>query len=131
MKIGILQTGRSPDSIREKHGDYDEFFKRYLAGRGFTFDTFAVLDGTLPNAPQSADGWLITGSRFGAYEDHDWIPPLEEFLREIFAVGCLSLEFALATRSWRKPLAVRSKSLTADGRLAQRHTEAASLANRK
>ena len=46
-----------------------------------------VLDGTLPNAPQSADGWLITGSRFGAYEDHDWIPPLEEFLRETFAAG--------------------------------------------
>lgn len=85
MKIGILQTGRSPDSIREKHGDYDEFFKRYLDGRGFEFVTYAVLDGEFPASPDDADGWLITGSRFGAYEDHDWIPPLEEFLRATFA----------------------------------------------
>lgn len=87
MKIGILQTGHSPDSIREKHGDYDELFKRYLAGRGFAFATFAVVDGKFPNAPQSADGWIITGSRFGAYEDHDWLPPLEQFLRETFEAG--------------------------------------------
>ncbi len=85
MKIGILQTGRSPDSIRDKHGDYDEFFKRYLDGRGFEFVTYEVLDGKFPSSPQDADGWLITGSRFGAYEDHDWIPPLEDFLRAIFA----------------------------------------------
>ena len=85
MKIGILQTGRSPESIRDKHGDYDEFFKRYLAGRGFAFTTYEVLDGEFPSSPQDADGWLITGSRFGAYEDHDWIPPLEEFLRATFA----------------------------------------------
>jgi GMP synthase (glutamine-hydrolysing) len=84
MKIGILQTGRSPEIIREKHGDYDEFFKRYLDGRGFEFVTYPVLDGVFPKSPHDADGWLITGSRFGAYEDHDWIPPLEAFLRETF-----------------------------------------------
>jgi GMP synthase (glutamine-hydrolysing) len=85
MKIGILQTGRSPESIRDKHGEYDEFFMRYLDGRGFEFATYPVLDGEFPKSPQDADGWLITGSRFGAYEDHDWIPPLEAFLRDVFA----------------------------------------------
>jgi GMP synthase-like glutamine amidotransferase len=85
MKVGILQVGRSPESIREKQGDYDEFFKRYLDGRGFVFVTFDVLDGEFPSSPQDADGWLITGSRFGAYEDHNWISPLEVFLRETFA----------------------------------------------
>jgi GMP synthase (glutamine-hydrolysing) len=86
MKIGILLTGRSPDSIQEKHGDYDAFFNRYLEGRGFDFVTYEVLDGELPASPQDAQGWLITGSRFGAYEDHAWIPPLEEFLRATFAL---------------------------------------------
>ena len=32
-------------------------------------------------ASADADGWLITGSRHGTYEDHPWIPPLEEFIR--------------------------------------------------
>lgn len=85
MKIGILQAGRSPDEIQDIHGDYDQFFVRYLGGRGFEFENYPVLDGVFPNSPQDADGWLITGSRFGAYEDHDWIPPLEEFLRKVYA----------------------------------------------
>lgn len=85
MKIGILQTGRSPETLFAKHGDYDDFFKRFLDGRGFEFQTYAALDGELPEAPTDADGWLITGSRFGVYEPHPWIAPLEEFLRVCFA----------------------------------------------
>lgn len=38
MKIGILQTGRTPEEMRAKHGDYNGLFKRLLAGRGFEFD---------------------------------------------------------------------------------------------
>lgn len=87
MKIGILQTGRSPEEMRDKHGDYDDLFKRLLAGRGFEFDTYKVLDGQLPASVRDAEGWLITGSKFGVYEGHDWIPPLEAFLREAFAAG--------------------------------------------
>ena len=36
-----------------------------------------------PNA-QCCDGWLITGSRHGAYEDLPFIPPLEDLIREIY-----------------------------------------------
>lgn len=84
MRIGILQTGRSPEEMRDKHGDYDDLFKRLLDGRGFTFETYPVLDGVFPKDVHDADGWLITGSKFGAYEDHDWIPPLEDFLRRVY-----------------------------------------------
>ena len=44
-------------------------------------------EGAIPDAPDAADGWLITGSKFGVYEDHPWIPPVEEFLRQTYAVG--------------------------------------------
>ncbi len=84
MKIGILQTGRAPEQTMQQHGDYDQFFVTYLADRGFAFDTYPVLDGVFPDSPGAADGWLITGSRFGAYEDHPWIPPLEAFLRDAY-----------------------------------------------
>ena len=85
MKIGILQTGHAPDQLVERTGDYDEMFARLLGGRGFTFDTYAVVDGQFPTGPEAADGWLITGSRHGAYEDHPWIAPLEELIRQINA----------------------------------------------
>jgi GMP synthase-like glutamine amidotransferase len=38
-----------------------------------------------PATVHDADGWLITGSRHGVYEDHPWIPPLEQFIRDAFA----------------------------------------------
>jgi GMP synthase (glutamine-hydrolysing) len=87
MRIGILQTGHAPDAVRPAHGDYPDLFQRLLAGQGFTFATWAVVDGEFPPGPEAADGWLITGSRHGAYEDHPWIPPLESLIRAIRDAG--------------------------------------------
>lgn len=85
MKIGILQTGHAPDALIESAGNYDQMFRSLLGGNGFEFETFAVLEGVFPSGAEDADGWLITGSKFGVYEDHDWIPPLEDLVRAIHA----------------------------------------------
>lgn len=85
MHIGILQTGHSPDGLRDRVGDYGNLFQQLLGGNGFTFDIFSVVDGVFPDGPDVAQGWLITGSRHGAYEDHPWIAPLEELIRAIDA----------------------------------------------
>ena len=87
MKIGILQTGHAPDALIDTAGNYDQMFRTLLDGNGFEFETFAVLDGVFPTGPDAADGWLITGSKFGVYEDHAWIPPLEDLVRGIDAKG--------------------------------------------
>ncbi|MFD0987966.1 type 1 glutamine amidotransferase [Methyloligella solikamskensis] len=85
MKIGILETGHTPDEIRGSQGDYDDLFRAFLADKGLEFETYPVVDGVFPDSPNEADGWLITGSKHGAYEDHPWIPPLEEFIRAAYA----------------------------------------------
>lgn len=85
MLIGILQTGHVPDVLAPETGDYPDMFQRLLGGNGFTFKTWAVVDGVALPDPHAADGWLITGSRHGAYEDHAWIPPLEDFIRASYA----------------------------------------------
>lgn len=87
MKIGILQTGHSPDQIRPEMGDYPGMFETLLAGHGFDYEAWPVVDNVFPDGPASADGWLITGSRHGVYEEHDWLPPLEALVREIVASG--------------------------------------------
>ena len=84
MLIGILQTGLAPDALAEM-GDYPDMFARLLRGNGFTFRTYRVVDGTFPAHVTDCDGWLITGSRHGVYEDHPWIPPLETFIHDSFA----------------------------------------------
>lgn len=85
MKIGILQTGLAPETLAAEMGDYPDMFARLLANKGFTFETFRVVEGQFPPGVTTCDGWLITGSRHGVYEDHPWIPPLEHFIRDAFA----------------------------------------------
>ncbi len=85
MKIGILQTGMAPVELADSHGEYPEMFEQFLAGRGFDFQNFNILKHQFPKSIDDADGWLITGSRHGVYEDHDWIAPLEEFVRKVYA----------------------------------------------
>ena len=83
MKIGILQTGHAPDEVKGDLGDYSDMFARLLDGHGFDFATFSVVDDEFPSGPEAADGWLITGSKHGVYEDHAWIAPLEALIRAI------------------------------------------------
>ena len=88
MKIGILITGHAiPEFHEDFGGDYDAVFAHMLRGHGFDFVGFNVVDNEFPSGPDAAEGWLITGSKHGAYEDHDWIPPLEQLIRDIYADG--------------------------------------------
>ncbi|MBY6202358.1 type 1 glutamine amidotransferase [Maritalea mobilis] len=87
MRIGILQTGHVPDEIKATDGEYADMFARLFEGREFTYDVYNVVDMEFPDGAAAAEGWLITGSKHGAYEDHPWIPPLEELIRAIRDAG--------------------------------------------
>lgn len=82
MKIGILQTGQAPEPLRAASGDYPQMFERLLAGHGFIFASWLVEEMAFPASIHDADGWLITGSRHGVYEDHPFIAPLEQLVRD-------------------------------------------------
>ena len=84
MHIGILQCGQSPAQLKDELGDYPDMFVRLLDGRGFEFTIWHVEDMQFPDDVAQADGWLLTGSRHGAYEDHAFIPPLEDFIRRAY-----------------------------------------------
>jgi len=79
--IGILETGRPPEDLASTHGNYSEMVRAWLDLPGAEFRSFAVLNGEIPQDPAAADLWLITGSKFGVYEGHDWIAPAEAFIR--------------------------------------------------
>ncbi len=84
MKIGILQTGHSPQDLIGDLGNYGQLFVHLLDGQGFTFEIFDVLNMQFPAGPADCDGWLITGSRHGVYEDLPFIAPLEDLVCQIF-----------------------------------------------
>ncbi|MEM8851937.1 MAG: type 1 glutamine amidotransferase [Pseudomonadota bacterium] len=85
MEIGILQAGHTPEALQATRGDFDTMFAQLLHGHGFTFRAYDVEQMAFPNGADDCDGWLITGSRHGAYEDHAFIAPLEQFIRDAYA----------------------------------------------
>lgn len=87
MRIGILQCGQSPAALKDALGDYPDMFIRLLDGRGFDFQVWHVEEMQFPDDVHDADGWLLTGSRHGAYEEHAFIPVLEDFVRRSFAAS--------------------------------------------
>ena len=78
--IGILETGEPPAELVATHGDSVHMFTRLL-GPGFEVIGYDVREGEYPAAPETHDGYIITGSPAGVYEEHDWIEPLKAFLR--------------------------------------------------
>jgi len=85
MKIGILQAGHLPEDMSATFGSYGNMFTEFLAPGGFSFEVYVVVDGQFPPSVAAADGWLITGSKHGAYDDLVWIAPLENFIRDSYA----------------------------------------------
>lgn len=87
MKIGILMCGAFPENLQELTGDYDVMFQSLLGGQDFTFESYSVFENQFPSSVEDCDGWLISGSKHGVYEDHDWIAPLEDLVRQAVTVG--------------------------------------------
>ena len=85
MRVGILQCGHVPEAVAARHGAFPEMFARLLDGHGFAFRTWDVVDMAFPAGLGEADGWLVTGSRHGAYDALPFIAPLEAVIREIHA----------------------------------------------
>ncbi len=83
MKIGILETGRPPEGL-EQHGTYAQMFERLL-GPDLDYAVYPVIDDVFPETVDEVDGWLVTGSRFGVYDEAPWIRRLEAFLRQVVA----------------------------------------------
>jgi len=89
MRIGILKTGDVNPDIVARHGEYADMFVRLLSPLDDDLSFFVVdVDGGEDlGDPGQAQGWLITGSRHGVYEDHAWIAPLKQFLRDAIAAS--------------------------------------------
>jgi len=85
MLIGILQCGHFAVVEGFPKRTYTDLYSAMLNGHGFTHRTWSVVDMEFPGSVRDADGWLISGSKHGAYEDLPFIPPLEDFVREVYA----------------------------------------------
>ena len=88
MKIGILECWTNRPEWLEKHGDFADWFAPFLhkADPLLTFDIFHAHQDHLPEAPDSCDAWLVTGSAASVCENLPWQKGLANFLEVARAV---------------------------------------------
>ena len=87
--IGILQTGKNHEELAQNYGTYAEMLEVLIDSNEklFEFKTFEILDEEFPNNQFDCDGWIITGSKYGVYEDLAWIKRLSQLINDIYDAG--------------------------------------------
>lgn len=89
MKLTIFHAGLAPEPLRDRFAPYPEMYRAMFegVGAGFDYDTVRTWANETPPDPVTLDAVLITGSSAGVYEQHDWLPPLRDFIRRAYAAG--------------------------------------------
>ncbi len=87
--IGILQTGKNHEELAQQYGTYAEMLEALIDSNEklFEFKAFEILDEDFPKNQLECDGWIITGSKHGVYEDLAWIKRLSQLINDIYDAG--------------------------------------------
>ena len=87
--IGILQTGKNHEELVGQYGTYAEMLVALINSEEklFEFKTFEILDEEFPKDHLECDGWIITGSKHGVYEELAWIKRLSALINDIYNAG--------------------------------------------
>ncbi|UCG72039.1 MAG: hypothetical protein JSV45_12380 [Chromatiales bacterium] len=85
IRVGLLDTIPADFYLEGEASDPQKFMDMFAAaGLAFSYETWHVAEGEMPESLDECDAWLITGSPCSVYEDLPWIPVLETFIREAF-----------------------------------------------
>lgn len=84
LRIGVIETGNIPEEVATKYLDYPGMVASWLGPvmPDAQFGAVRVVNDARLGHPADYDGYVITGSRHGAYDPLPWIAPTEHFIRE-------------------------------------------------
>lgn len=88
-KVAILLCDEPAEHIKAEFGDYFKLFTNLLGKDSFLYTGFNVVEQQYPSNALDFDAYLLTGSKYSAYEDLPWIKLLKAFLREIDRVDTI------------------------------------------
>ena len=91
MQIAILLAGHTNKAMAKRFVDYPDMFENLFKdlplGGVIQRHTFAVIDDIFPDNIDDFDGFLITGSAYGVYDDAPFITKLTTLIQQIHAAG--------------------------------------------
>lgn len=85
MKIGVLECDNVEQQYQPQFGDYPDMFKHLMeqADPSIKLVFYDARAGVLPQHLDECDGYMTTGSRYGANDGDPWMAELEDFIREL------------------------------------------------
>ncbi|EGF82395.1 hypothetical protein BATDEDRAFT_86199 [Batrachochytrium dendrobatidis JAM81] len=92
LQIAVLVCDHLLPEIQTQFGDYPALIGNLLVDAGKSLglvvkcDSFYVIDGQYPAAPQEYDAVVLSGSKYSAYDQLDWINRLKQFVRDTDAL---------------------------------------------
>jgi GMP synthase-like glutamine amidotransferase len=86
MKVGILAAGNAPDELISEHGSYAHMIIQLLTNTqcDYQFEVFNVYENHFPSSIKECDAWVISGSKFNAYDQEPWMLRLCELVLAIY-----------------------------------------------
>jgi GMP synthase-like glutamine amidotransferase len=84
-RLGFLLCDHALEHLREQFGDYPAIFATAFASVSPAIEwvVYDATAGQLPASVHECDGFLISGSRHGAYDGLPWIKALEICIRQL------------------------------------------------
>lgn len=88
-RILIVEVGPTPSSLVREYGSYGRMIERWI--HPFVGDTRFLYNCRYEDEPlgpvDDLSAAIISGSRFGVYEEAPWMIELEEYIRTLFDAG--------------------------------------------
>ena len=87
--LGILQADEVRPAWQAEFGKYAAMFQRLFkrVAPELQFKIFDLTAGEHPHPLDTCDGYIITGSKYGVYDELDWIKQLLDLIRALAAHG--------------------------------------------
>ncbi len=87
LQIGLLLCDDVDEESQEHYGTYSEMFQNSIDASSQSIQLMPIhchKGDSLPE-PNDFKGYIISGSRYGAYESYRWILDLQTFIRQCWA----------------------------------------------
>lgn len=88
-RLAILDCDILYPALQPRWQSYGAMFLRLLREAGVDWDMrlYSVIEGEYPASPDDADAFLVTGSKYDAFSDEDWVRRLRDYTRMLYEQG--------------------------------------------
>ena len=87
FKLCILEAGYINPALKDKYPPYSDLFKDFLKykTRNWHVSSYRLYESEFPHSINDFDGFIITGSSFGVYENFSWIIKTIRLINQIIS----------------------------------------------